>query len=134
MNWGTVDLLELIWTVAALPGLVVWVVNLHSARQSLYAVRQAGLRDARAAVARYAVRKSWVMIHLAAVFALIGVISMARPPNPEVPAWDALRVLLTLGLLSAPAVISFIGLDWRRVEHEMLRSARGRLDVPPHNN
>lgn len=124
---GTVDPLELIWTVAALPGLVVWVVNLHSARRSARAVRQAGIRDARAAVARYAVRKSLVMIHLAGVFAMIGIVAMLRPPNPEVPAWDALRILLTVGLLSAPAAISFIGVDWRRVEYETLRSARGRL-------
>jgi hypothetical protein len=123
---GTIDLVEVIWTLAALPGLLSWIINLVSARRSLRAVVKSDVDDGRLPVAKYAVRKSWVMIGLSFVFVLIGTISMLRPSNPELPVFDLLRAILTAGLLAAPAMISFIGADWRRVENEVLRIARER--------
>ena len=126
MSWGTVDLIEVIWTLAAVPGWASWALNLRSAYRSLRAVRGAGIVDGRRMVARYTVRKSWIMMNLSGVFILIGVISMLRPANPAVPQWDALRVVLTVALLGAPAMISYLGADWRRVETEMLRVGAAR--------
>ena len=116
-------MLEVIWTGAALPGLVVWAVNLRSARRSLRAVHLVGVVNGRLRVARYGVRQGLVMLYASGVFVLIGVNALLRPVNPAAPEWDALRVLLTIGLISAPALISYLGLDWRRVEVGVLQRA-----------
>lgn len=123
-GWGTVDPIEVIWTLAALPGLVVWVVNLVSASRSLRAVRVIGIVNGRRMIARYSVRKCWVLVIISGVFVLIGVSAMLRPPNPGAPRWDWLSLLLTAGLLGAPALITLLGFDWRRVEASVLHSAR----------
>lgn len=123
-GWGTVEPLELVWTLAALPGLIIWIVNLTSASRSLRAVRSAGIVNGRRRIAQYTVRKCWVLIIISAVFVLIGISALLRPPNPGVPDWDWLRVLLTVGLLGAPALITLLGFDWRRVEASVLHSAR----------
>lgn len=125
MSWGTVDLVEVVWTAAAIPGWISWAQNLRSAYRSLRAVRGAGITNGRRAVARYTVRKSWIMMNLSGVFILIGGISMLRPANPEVATWDIPRIVLTIALLAAPAMISYLGADWRRVETEMLRVSAG---------
>lgn len=125
-SWGTVDPVELVWTLAALPGLIVWGVNLVSASRSLHAVRRAGIVNGRRVIAWYSVRKCWVLIVVSGVFALIGIIALLRPPNEAVPHWDWLRVLLTVGLLTAPALIAFLGFDWRHAEAAVLHSARRR--------
>lgn len=123
-GWGTADPLELIWTLAAFPGLVVWIGNLISAGQSRRAVRLAGISNGRWLIAQYSVRKCWVLITLSGVFVLIGISALLRPPNPGVPHWDWLSLLLTLGLLGAPALITLLGFDWRRVEAAVLNAAR----------
>ena len=126
MSWGTVDLVELIWTLAAVPGWISWALNLRSAYRSLRAVRGAGIVDGRRTVARYTVRQAWIMMQLSGVFILIGAVAMVRPANPAALQWDAPRVVLTIALLGAPAMISYLGADWRRVETEMLRAGAAR--------
>ena len=126
MQYGTVDLIEVIWTLAALPGVVIWAINRAAAGRSLRAVRAQGIGNGRLVVARYSVFKSNVFIALSLVFVLIGAISMVRPANPEVAEWDWIRVVLTAGLLGAPALISLLGWRWRRVEQEIIALARAR--------
>ena len=123
---SSVSPLEVAWTLAAVPGLAVWLVNLRSAWRSLRAARHAGIGNGRLIVARYNVRKTLTMIYISAVFVLIGAVAMLRPPNPSVPPLDLLRILQTVGLLSAPALISYIGVSWRRVEYGVLRIAEHR--------
>lgn len=123
-GWGTVDPIELVWTLAALPGLLVWIVNLVSASRSLRTVRLAGIVNGRRLIARYSVRKCWVLVIISGVFVLIGVSAMLRPPNPAAQHWDWLSLLLTAGLLGAPALITLLGFDWRRVEASVLAMAR----------
>lgn len=126
MSWGTVDLVELIWTLAAVPGWISWALNLRSAYRSLRAVRDAGITNGRRMVARYMVRKSWIMVQLSGVFILIGAVAMVRPAGPGAQQWDIPRVVLTVALLAAPVMISYLGGNWRRVEAELLRVSTRR--------
>lgn len=127
MSWGTIDWIEVVWTLATLPGLVLWISNRILAGRSLRAIKSVGATNGRLIIARYSVMKSNVLIGVQAVFLLIGAISMLRPANPTVASWDWLRVLLTAGLLGAPAAISFLGYRWRVVEQKVTALARLRL-------
>lgn len=128
MNWATVDWVEVVWTAAALPGLVLWLVNRVSAARSLSAIKAAGATNGRLIIARYSVMKANVLIGVSAVFVLIGAIAMLRPANPGATGFDPLRLLLTIGLLGAPAGISYLGYRWRAVEQRVTVLARQRLD------
>lgn len=128
MNWNTIEWFEVVWTLAALPGLVLWVVNRTSATRSLRAVKAAGIGNGRLIIARYSVQKANVLIGVSAAFAAIGVVAMIRPTNPAADTWDLTRSLLTVGLLGGPAGVSFIGYRWRVVERQVTELARRRLD------
>jgi hypothetical protein len=127
MSWGTVDWIEVVWTLAALPGLLLWLYNRALAKRSLRAIKAAGATNGRLIIARYSVLKANVLIFISAVFVLIGVISMLRPTNAAAAGWDWIRVALTAGLLGAPAAISFLGYRWRAVEAQVVALARLRL-------
>lgn len=129
MNWGTVEWFEVVWTAAALPGLWLWLANRVLAGRSLRAVRAMGATNGRLIIARYSVLKSNILIGISAVLALIGVVAMARPANPAATAWDWSRVVLTIGLLGAPAGISFLGYRWRIVEQQVTKLYLRRLDA-----
>jgi hypothetical protein len=128
MNWANVEWFEVVWTAAALPGLTLWLSNHRLARRSLRAIRSAGATNGRLIIARYSVMKSYVFIGISSVFVLIGVIAMIRPANPAATAWDWSRVVLTIGLLGAPAGISYLGYRWRSVEQPVTRLYLQRLD------
>ena len=129
MNWGTIEWFEVVWTLAALPGLALWIANWVLAARSLRAVRAAGATNGRLIIARYSVMKSIILIGISAAFVLIGGVAMARPTNPAATAWDWSRVVLTIGLLGAPAGISFLGYRWRVVEQQVTKLYLRRLDT-----
>lgn len=128
LNYGvlmipsTVDWIEVVWTLAALPGIWVWTVNRISAGKTLRAARKMGFTNGRLLWAKYSTLKSDCLLAISLVFVLIGIISMSRP-NSTI-GWDWLRVLLTIGLLGAPAIISFLGIKWRAVDQYILKTAR----------
>ena len=130
MNWGTVEWIEVVWTLAALPGLALWLVNRISAGRSLRAIKAVGTANGRRIIARYSVQKSNVFIGVSAAFVMIGAIAMIRPANPNVADWSWSRIVLTAGLLGAPAAISFLGWRWRAVEQQVTALARHRLEHP----
>jgi hypothetical protein len=130
MNWDTIQWFEVVWTAAAVPGLLLWIANRVLATRSLRAIKGMGTTNGRLIIARYSVMKCDVHIGVSAVFVLIGVVAMIRPMNPAAVEWDWSRVALTVGLLGAPAAISFLGYKWRAVEQQVMALARRRLD--PH--
>lgn len=128
MSWGTVEWFEVVWTAAAVPGLTLWLSNHRLAVRSLRAVKAAGFANGRLIVARYSVVKARVFIGVSAALALVGVVAMTRPTNPAVTTWDWSRIVLTLGLLGAPAGIAYLGYRWRAVERQVIALYRRRLD------
>jgi hypothetical protein len=132
MNWGTIEWFEVVWTLAAVPGLGLWTANHHLAVRSLRAVRAVGATNGRLIIARYSVTKARVFINVSAAFVLVGIVAMTRPPNPAAVDWDWTRVVLTLGLLGAPAAIAFLGHKWRAVEQQVTALYRRRLDEREH--
>lgn len=127
-SWGSIQWFEVVWTVAALPGLGLWLANRALAVRSLRAVRAARVTNGRLIIARYSVMKADVLIGVSSVFVLIGVIAMLRPDNPAAASFDPLRLVLTIGLLGAPTAISYLGWRWREVEQQVTALARHRLD------
>ena len=129
MSLANIEWFEVVWTAAALPGLALWLSNHLLARRSLRAVRAAGATNGRLLIARYSVMKSYIFIGISSVFVLIGIVAMARPTNPGAAAWDWSRVALTIGLLGAPAAISYLGYRWRAVEQQVTALYRRRFDA-----
>src|SRR5215207_3812066 len=129
MNLATIEWFEVVWTAAAIPGLVLWLSNHRLAVRSLRAIRTTGATNGRLIIARYMVQKALVLIGVSAAFALVGVIAMTRPTNPAATAWDWARIALTLGLLGAPAGIAYLGYRWRGVEQQVTALYRRRLDA-----
>lgn len=129
MNWATVEWFEVVWTAAAVPGLALWLYNRRLAVRSLRAIKAAGATNGRLIIARYMVMKADVLIGVSAAFVAVGVVAMIRPTNPGAAAWDWGRIVLTLGLLGAPAGIAFLGYRWRAVEQQVTTLYRRRLDV-----
>jgi hypothetical protein len=129
MNWGTIEWFEVVWTAAAVPGLALWTVNRVLAGRSLRAVRAMGATNGRLIIARYSVMKSNVFIGVSSALVLVGVVAMARPGNPAATTWDWSRIMLTIGLLGAPAGISFLGYRWRAVERQVTALYLRRLDA-----
>jgi hypothetical protein len=95
----------------------------------LRAIKAVGTKNGRLIIARYSVMKSNVFIGICAVFVMIGVVAMTRSANPSATDWHWSRIALTIGLLGAPAGISYIGYRWRAVEKQVTSLARQRLDV-----
>jgi hypothetical protein len=128
MTWKTIEWFEVVWTLAALPGLTLWLLNRGTSVRSLRAITKLGTANGRLLIARYSVTKANVLIGISTVFVMIGVISMIRPTNPASPGMDGLRLVLTIGLLGAPAAISYLGYQWREVEQKVTALARQLLD------
>jgi hypothetical protein len=128
MNWNTIEWFEVVWTCAALPGLALWIANRFLAVRSLRAIKNAGTTNGRLIIARYSVMKADVFIGVSTAFVLIGIVAMGRATNPSAVDWDWTRVVLTVGLLGAPAAISFLGYKWRDVERRVVALARARVD------
>jgi hypothetical protein len=125
----TIDLIEVAWILAAVPGLLLWVGNRVLAVRSLRAIRALGATNGRLIVARYGVRKANIMIFVQSVFVLIGAIAMTRPTNQAVAAqWDWSRTALAVALLGAPVALAVLGYQWRSVERQITALARARYE------
>lgn len=123
--WGTADLVEVLWTLSALPGLVMWLVNLAAANRSRKAMVVLGYGNGRLLWARFGVLLTSVFSTVELVFVLIGVVAMLRS-RPANMGGDWTRPVLTVGLIGASALIAFVGWRWRVVDHELVERYRQR--------
>lgn len=122
--WATVSLLELLWTLAALPGLVLWSVNAWNASKSLRAIRSIGARNGRLTWAQFSLHMTVVFVVIDVVFVLIGGISMTRMANPS--GSQLSTQVIGAGLLLASVAISLLSYRWRVVDMILIGRARRR--------
>lgn len=120
----TIQLTEALWTAAALPGVWLWAQNLRNARASRVAVRVLGLRNGRAVFAAYAVKSTAMWLAIEVLFVGLGVLAMVTPANPG--ATNPRTLVVTGGLILASVGISYLALQWHRVDAALLRMARER--------
>lgn len=122
--WATVSLLELLWTLAALPGLVLWSVNAWNASKSLRAIRSIGARNGRLTWAQFSLHMTVVFVVIDVVFVLIGGISMTRMANPS--GSQLSTQVIGAGLLLASVAISLLSYRWRVVDMILIGRAHRR--------
>ena len=123
---ATIDLAEVVWTLAALPGLVMWLANRRDAGRMRAAARTLPRPNGRLAWAQFAVLFTNVMVGVELVYICLGAVGMIRPPNPAASERPLIGLVIVLGLIAASAAVSFLGWRWRAVDRQLVAMARAR--------
>lgn len=127
ISYGSVTLVEVLWTVSALPGLILWFSNLRSAQKDLAAVLHLGVIDSRLTWAKFAILKNRAFLLIECAFLGIGVTAMLQYPIVANPSHlTPTSYAMTIGLLGSSALMTFVGLRWRKVSKQLLDAARIR--------
>lgn len=126
LSFGTAGIAEIIYTVAALPGLGFWFRNYLYARGTERMVKELPRRDGRSLWARFSVLLTGVFVGVESTFAFIGGYAMFMPESPN-QTWTFGRIILVSALIGANAVIGFLGIRWKQVDDAVTASARRRL-------
>lgn len=117
--------IEVVWTVAALPGLVLWATNCASAAVTLRSCKAVPGTPAGSLLwARFSVQLTAVFVGIEAVFVILGVISMTRPNNPA--ATTLTSYVIAGALILASVGISYLAYRWRAVDNQLVGAARRR--------
>lgn len=123
-SFGTISIAEILWTICALPGLLVWLSNLNSARRDLRAVNRAGVIDGRYQWAKFSVLLTSVFSAIETLFLLLGLVGMLSPQTNNSTHLTPTGYVLTLGLLGSSALITLVGVRWRMVSNYILSVSR----------
>lgn len=123
---GTVSVIEALWTLAALVGLVSWARSAADAGRTMRAVKSRGIVNGRRTVARLATGLTRTMVMIELVFLSIGVLSMTRPPT--VGSTELSRLIVGGALIGASVGITVLAFRWRRAEEYLLRESERRVD------
>ena len=127
-SYGTVTLAELIWTLSSLPGLLLWLSNLRSARKDLRAVQTLGVVDGRLTWARFAVLKNTAFVSIETAFLLVGLTGMSQPPVLKAPSsLTPTGWAVTICLFGSSVMMTIVGLRWRQVSRYLLETAKLRI-------
>lgn len=125
---STIDLGEVLWVLAALPGFWFWVRNRMEAGLDYKAAETIVPRNGRYLWARFSVFLTNVLVGIEILFLALGGLAMLRvPPGGPHPE---LRWVTIGGLILASAVITLLAIRWQQVNAEIVRAARDRH--PPH--
>lgn len=105
-SWGTVSLIEIIWTAQAVSGLITALWGLITAQQDLTAVERhrapnTVAQQKRELVARYSRRREGVSTYAQVALVISGVRAMWLPPNPSSTQAGALIIGLVFFTLAA---------------------------------
>lgn len=130
----TIDVGELIWILAAIPGLWFWVRNRLEAGIDAKAAATIVPRNGRYLWARFSVFLTNTFVGIELLFLLLGGVALFRPP-PMDPQ-PGTRVVTIAGLTIASVVITLLAYRWKQVNEEIVRAARARThpaerELPP---
>lgn len=123
---ATVSVEELVWTAAALPGLLFWARNLVDASRGLRVAKVITPRNGRYLWARFSVELTSTFMGIETLFVVIGVLSMLRPPAMGAQAQG--RIVTVIGLIAASVVITVLAIRWKRVDDAIIAAARRRAE------
>lgn len=116
MLGDTVQMFEVVWVLAALIGMIIWLVNLHS---SLVTYRIAILLEddnGRKVWSRFSVTFCVVVLLSELSFLAASIASMVRPGTET----STEKFVLVYGLALSAALIGVAGIMWRTVERELI--------------
>lgn len=124
MSWGTVELLEVFWTLAALPGLWIWSSSYFSARKTMKALRAANIHNGRRVWGKFSVLLTGTFAGIEFLFVTIGVISMLRTSPPDSQVYTR---LITAGcLITASLLITYLAYRWKVIDETLISMAKKR--------
>jgi hypothetical protein len=131
VSYGSVTLVEVLWTVFAIPGFFVWFANLRSAQADLEAVRRLGVIDGRLVWAKFSVLKNASFFFIETGFLAIGITAMLQMPVVANPSkLSPTGWVMTFCLLSSSVLMTVVGLRWKHVSRYILDLARIRVSHP----
>lgn len=120
MSWATIDLREVLWTLAALPGFYLWSRNAIYANKTLEIVKRLGIDGGPRVWAQFSSLLTRSFIGLEFVFVVIGVNAMTRPQPIDYDPW--LSWTIGILLILASVLISFLGYRWKKVDDYLTRN------------
>jgi hypothetical protein len=128
-----IDVGELLWVAAALPGLWYWAGNRLEAGLDLKAAASIVPRNGRYLWARFSVFLTNVFIGVELVFITLGVAAFFRPtPTDGLPLS---RLVTVAALIGASLAITMLAYRWRQVNAEIVHAARDKQkptrELPP---
>lgn len=127
MTWGpteTIQWVEVLWTLIAIPGLIRWWTNRLKAGRYVTALKTTGEKNGRMVFAKYTVRKTNAFVVIELIFVAIGLLTMTAPVNES--AHPLLPGLYAAGFIVASLYIALLGRAWAQVDEYILRQARER--------
>ena len=128
MSVGTADLTEIVWTLAALPGLVLWLANRVEAGRGRRAVMKMKIGNGRLVWAQFSVLLTNVFVVIELVLVVVGAIAMSRSSPAEATALS--QIVVGVGFAGASCLITFVGYRWRAVDTQIVAAARARRSPP----
>lgn len=119
---NSVQLIEVIWTIATVPGLIVWAFNLRAAWLSLRATQELHSDLSTRIYAGVGVRLSVAAISVESIFLLWGLFGMSQPSTTE--RITPMGLVITVGLVVIALVVAVLGFDIRRADAAVMDLAR----------
>lgn len=118
---NTVQIIEILWVIAAMPGLWFWVVNIRTALQAKLATEELGTRDGASVWVYFSIEFTVFFTCAEIIFILIGILAMFLPIPPAATimtryVFGGLLILISLG-------ITYEAFRWKRVHESILRMA-----------
>lgn len=118
----TIQIAEIIWMVTAIPGLVVWLINLRESLKTMRIAKLQSRTDPRYVWARFSTFLTVAAVLVEASFILIGSASMTVPASPSGNV--VVRYVVTTFFVLVSIVITIIGLEWKRVHSNIMDIVR----------
>ena len=114
----TIQLIELLWTISAVPGLIFWILNFLSAWRSRKAVKLYGGTKSMRIYANFAIESTLIMIYIEVIMCSLGVLFMIMPNVSTSPSLT--KNILAITLISVSVSLSYKAFKWQLVDRTIL--------------
>ncbi|MDQ3539963.1 MAG: hypothetical protein M3440_04685 [Chloroflexota bacterium] len=120
MTYGTATLPEIVWSLIAAVGLVVSILAVGYALQTLHYLQAVGVNGAREKWARNNVRSESIRLAIHSISMIIGIAAMSSLPiNPDVPI-PPLSAILSFGLILISLLIVVSSITEKRTRDDIV--------------
>lgn len=124
--YGTASWIEIIWTLAAIPGFILWLLSAISARKSLVATKRLKHTNGRLLWAKFSFKLTSLMTFIELTFIILGSIALSLPANPSSSLIST--IIIASGLTTVSIFITLLAYQWRAVEAQILHLAKRRRE------
>ena len=131
MLGNTVQAGELIWTLLAVPGVVLWATNYLAAATARSGARVLNESKSVRLYTDFAAEQCAIMMAVELVFVTTGVVAMFSPANPESP--HATKYVFAILFTATSIAISYVAFRWRK-SNIAVRNALQTEAEPPNGD